>query len=232
MKRLILVFGVVVTLLLSLSASTAWTSPCCDGDYNCDNEVTFQDYVAFATDFIKGLLKTTPAEICENANIPKTGQTTCYDTDGSIRNCAGTGEDGEYQKGVVSPNLRFTEHSDGTVTDNLTGLMWTKDGQQIPETMTWQAALDACNDLVYAGYDDWRLPNVRELQSLLDYSKLEPALSVGHPFINEVSSHYWSSTTISGYLPGAWFVDFGDGGVYGGVKSSQRLSVRAVRSGR
>ena len=61
MKRLILVAVVGMAFLLSLSASTAWTSPCCDGDYNCDNEVTFQDYVAFVTDFIKGLLKIAPS---------------------------------------------------------------------------------------------------------------------------------------------------------------------------
>ena len=56
-------------------------------------------------------------------NLPKTGQTKCYETIGVEIPCAGTGQDGEIQAGVTWPEPRFTDHGDGTVTDNLTGLM-------------------------------------------------------------------------------------------------------------
>lgn len=75
MKRLVII-SVATAFLLSLSVSIGWASPCCDGDYNCDSKVNFQDYVAFVGDFISGLLKIEPSEICVNASIPKTGQTT------------------------------------------------------------------------------------------------------------------------------------------------------------
>ena len=69
-------------------------------------------------------------------------QKSCYDATGTLRNCEGTGEDGESQKGVQIPSPRFTDNGDGTVTDNLTGLMWLQNvsffGQQ-----SWQQALDS-----------------------------------------------------------------------------------------
>lgn len=176
------------------------------------------------------------------AQVPKTGQTTCYDTSGNSRDCAGTGEDGEYQKGIASPNPRFTDHGDGTVTDNLTGLMWTKDAQQIPGTMSWQAALDACNNLVYpvsGGYDDWRLPNLREQHSLIDYGQINPALPVGHPFTNALW-YVWTSTTSVRSPDKAWVVAltqaFGgseDGHVVAGQKTQTSFIflVWAVRGG-
>ena len=61
-------------------------------------------------------------------NLPKTGQTSCWDTDGNKISCPNTGEDGEIQAGTNWPSPRFTDTGDGTVTDNLTGLMWLKDG--------------------------------------------------------------------------------------------------------
>ena len=58
--------------------------------------------------------------------LPQTGQTTCWDKNGNVIPCAGTGQDGDIQAGVAWPNPRFTDNGDGTVTDNLTGLMWTQ----------------------------------------------------------------------------------------------------------
>ena len=90
--------------------------------------------------------------------------------------CKGTGQDGEFQKGMTWPHPRFTEHGNGTVTDNVTALMWTKDAQQIKGTQKWSDALNSCNHFDFAGYTDWRLPNVRELLSLIDYGEHDPAL--------------------------------------------------------
>jgi hypothetical protein len=65
-------------------------------------------------------------EDCDKAGVPKTGQTTSY----------ALGDDGDLQMGIAWPEPRFTDNEDGTVTDNLNGLMWTKDAQQIPGRMT------------------------------------------------------------------------------------------------
>ena len=111
-----------------------------------------------------------------------------------------TGDDGDLQKGVVCPEPpepRFTDNGDGTVTDNCTGLMWK---QQHLGGMTWNDVLDTCNSLIFAAYDDWRLPNVRELQTLIDYeyghvprpTHFLPHDMDGKPLFN-VSA--WSSTT-------------------------------------
>jgi len=151
---------------------------------------------------------------------------------GGSSNCRSS-EDGEYQIGVVSPDPRFTDNGDGTVTDNLTRLMWTRDAQLIQGTMDWQVALDACNDLVYAGYEDWRLPNLRELQSLIDYENKNPALPLGHPFTNQLSTDYWSSTSAAFNPSYAWVVGFSGGHVGWPKKtgSGYTLYVRAVRGG-
>ena len=73
-------------------------------------------------------------------DLPRTGQTTCYDTDGNVILCEGTGEDGEIQAGLAWPKPRFTDNGDGTVTDNLTGLMWFKDGDCLGNK-TWPDVL-------------------------------------------------------------------------------------------
>src|SRR5262249_34447871 len=109
-------------------------------------------------------------------DLPQTGQTTCYDASGNVIPCGSTGQDGEIQAGVPWPNPRFTDHGNGTVTDNLTGLMWLKDANCYG-LKTWQDALDTVARFNTApathncvGYDesnppygDWRLPNINEL---------------------------------------------------------------------
>jgi hypothetical protein len=192
--------------------------------------VTTPDFSVEKWEFGRQDCPTTP-DVPAPAPVPKTGQITCYDSVGNVRDCDGTGEDGEYQKGVET-TPRFTDRGNGTVTDNLTGLMWTKDAQQIPGQMTWQAALDACNNLDYAGHGDWRLPNLRELQSLIDYGNMVPVLPSGHPFTNESYGYnYWSSTTMADSTGIAWYFDFTNGGLYGGGKSYYGGYVRAVRAG-
>lgn len=93
------------------------------------------------------------------APVPKTGQTSFYVV----------GDDGDLQTGVAWPDPRFTDNGDGTVTDNLSGLTWTQNANLYPLTANWQEAITYCNDLEIADYDDFRLPNIRELMSLLDF---------------------------------------------------------------
>jgi hypothetical protein len=147
--------------------------------------------------------------------VAKTGQTLCYDVAGSVISCAGTGQDGEYQKGVPIPSPRFTDNGDGTVTDSLTGLMWAKDANE-SGAMNWQEALDYSNDLSLglescgSSYTDWRLPNIKELQSLIDYGNSSPALPSGHPFSVGIFGR-WSSTTDVYDTSRAWFMHTANG---------------------
>ena len=134
--------------------------------------------------------------------VPKTGQTVCWDEFGMSIPCAGTGQDGEYQAGV-SVDPRFTDNGDGTVTDNLTGLIWLQDANCFGLQQNWTNGLADANTMAdgscgltdgsVAG--DWRLPNIRELQSLIDYGEHHPALPPGHLFSGVQSGLYWSATT-------------------------------------
>ncbi len=116
--------------------------------------------------------------------LARTGQITSY----------APGDDGDLQMGVLSPTPRFTDNGDGTATDRLTGLTWTKDGSLY--FGQWLGALDTCNSYSVGDLDDWRMPNIRELESLLDYEQVSPMLPLGHPFTNiQLGDPYWSSTT-------------------------------------
>ena len=144
-----------------------------------------------------------------------------------------TGDDGDFQKGVASPSPRFTDYGDGTVTDNLTGLMWAKDAN-MTVTKTWAAAIEYATNLtlgVSCGgtHTDWRLPNRNELNSLVDAGNYNPALPTGHPFSNVQSSYYWSSTTYATSTTNAWYVYM----YYGNVSSTSKtnsICVWPVRS--
>ena len=140
------------------------------------------------------------------AAVPRTGQTTCYNSSGAAVTCAGTEQDGDIQAGVAWPSPRFADHGDGTVTDSLTGLEWTKDANAAGGTKTWQGALDYVKTLNTGGHSDWRLPNVNELESLVNAGLYNPALPQGHPFTNVQSYYYWSSTFYAYNTDYAWMV--------------------------
>jgi hypothetical protein len=167
-----------------------------------------------------------PAPLLPVSPVPKTGQTGCYSQSSDSMNCAGSGQDGEYQAGV-SVEPRFTDNSDGTVNDALTGLIWLKDPNCLG-AHDWVTAISVASSLASGtcGLTDgsmagaWRLPNVRELQSLIDYGHTLPALPPGHPFSGDLKATYWTSTTntFSAYPPSlrpefgsAWWVNFSVG---------------------
>ncbi len=120
--------------------------------------------------------------------LPRTGWTMSLEA----------GDDGDADAGLAWPADRFTDNGDGTVTDELTGLMWTQDAD-LDGALGWQAALDAVaigNAELLLGHGDWRLPNARELRSLLDYSRSRAPLPSGHPFSNVFFGLYWTSTSL------------------------------------
>ncbi len=135
------------------------------------------------------------------APVPKTGQLNTFHT----------GDDGDLEMGVVSPNPRFTIQSDtNVVQDNLTGLMRARNAN-LDGTEDWPSAIDYCEALNHGGYTDWRLPNVRELHSLIDFGRYNLALPSGHPFTSGQGGNYWSSTMLADPSGDAWYMRLTDG---------------------
>ncbi len=116
--------------------------------------------------------------------------------------------------------------SGDVVTDSLTSLQWQDDA--VSDAVEWQEAIDYCELLSLGGYDDWRLPNKKELLSIVDYSKYSP--SIDSQFQNTTSSYYWSSTTYVYYTYRAWYVSFRNGYTDYYNKGNHRY-VRCVRAG-
>lgn len=205
--------------------------------------------------------------VAQRAPVRRTGQTTSY----------AVGDDGDWHlhKGVEWPQPRFTanvdnngdgdctdggETCDGTVTDNLTGLIWLRNANCAFYQCTWQEALNNvtelntfgemgggvydCDDTSNAGshQTDWRLPNVNELLSLVHWGFSGPAVpntaglgkwADGDPFTGVQSDDYWSSTTIANSTNYAWSVNLGTGKVNSSVnvKASADFYVWPVRGG-
>jgi hypothetical protein len=141
------------------------------------------------------------------AEIPKTGQRTCFDQYGGVIDHEGSGQDGELQSGAVWPVPRFEDNGDGTVTDNLTGLMWMFDGGCLG-AMSWPAAIQCSSQLntpdeqpgavckLEAGCDDWFLPSIHQLETL--FNGEEPSIPdwlASWGIINIQKNHYWTTTT-------------------------------------
>ncbi len=179
------------------------------------------------------------------AALGKTGQRRCYDSADPANeiSCTGSGQDGELRTGVAWPGTRFAVISGGAgnvVVDNLTGLMWPQDagaptiGACAGGVKAWQDALSyvAClNSGGYLGHNDWRLPNVNELESLFHAGYNEEACG-GSPcatnaawlgaqgFSNVAAASYWSSTTYAEFIGYAWMVSMAEGRVYEHYKST------------
>ena len=189
--------------------------------------------------------------------VAKTGQTVSY----------GTGDDAAHRNGglpVVAPvsginfgnynrtslacsSAGFTDNGNGTVTDNLTGLVWLKNANctdtaggvvKADGDLDWADALAWCNALESglcgltdgSSAGDWRLPNINELRSLFDPSLDYPFLPAGHPFTGVQSYYYWASTTYAYYTTGAWYVRLFNGVVNGDDKTGTHC-VWPVRGG-
>jgi len=145
--------------------------------------------------------------------LPKTGQTTCYDATTPIPAvvaCAGTGQDGDIQKGVAVAPPRFAAGPTvDCVTDSLTGLIWVA----APSLTggTWANALATASGLNLCGFIDWRLPNIVELGSLVNYSVADNATVLNAAGFSNIGSWYWTSTTIAGNPVNAGVLNIADG---------------------
>ena len=111
------------------------------------------------------------------------------------------------------------------VTDSKTGLQW-QDNERLRKS--WQNAINYCETLTLGDNDDWRLPNINELVSIVDDTKENPSMTPVFKFF--ASTYYWSSTTYTADSDRAWYVYFGIGYQSDSPKS-RRYSVRCVRLG-
>lgn len=192
-----------------------------------------------------------PSDACLTA----TGQMECHDKSGTAIPCAGTGHDGDIRAGRTP---HFTDNGDGTITDNNTGLMWEKksDDDSIHDkdlVYPWEdgpSHATALNAIAFAGYSDWRVPNVRELETIGDYGTMDLP-SVPSQFDIDCGSEctvefcsctrsadtalHWTSNApyhpTLPQLPGFSISFFGGGIVVGNMAKSTPLALRAVRGG-
>lgn len=164
--------------------------------------------------------------------LPKTGQVTSYRT----------GDDGTYEAGWWRGRLnadnktRFIHIGTGSNTltiDLATGLMWPADGSGLGCFMgsicSWDTAVIYANALDLGGFTDWRLPNIKELMSIVDYNTANIAIDLSK-FPATTTGYYWSATTNKGLTTLAWTILFSTGSVSVIPKSGSRY-LRCVRGG-
>jgi len=206
-----------------------------------------QSFVTAHTDAVASALDGGVLPAAAQGQRVRTGQTDCWDSSDVLTPCAGTGQDGDTLTGLT---VSFTDNGDGTITDNRTGLVWEKlarDGSihEYSTEYTWHTAATKIAALNggggFAGYTDWRLPNISELQSLANFGAMAPAVDA--PFhtgciaactVTTCSctqfSRYWSATSRQDNPTFAWNVSFTHGVVEFSDKTGNYY-VRAVRSG-
>ncbi|MCP4237204.1 MAG: DUF1566 domain-containing protein, partial [Aestuariibacter sp.] len=142
-----------------------------------------------------------------------------------------------------TPDSQLQDNGDGTVTDNKTGLMWKQCSEGLSgadcatgaaTTHQWNQALQIPETLNpgggFAGYSDWRLPNIKELRSIVEYQCSDPAINSSR-FPATASSYYWSSSASAVYSSNAWCVHFNDGRDNNNGRSNGSRYVRLVRAG-
>lgn len=173
--------------------------------------------------FLLGTLLISNNTTAQTYKVVETGQINCYDEDGNTITCPSPGEDLYGQDAqYTSFDFSFIDNEDGTISDLNTDLMW----QQVPSSSdyNWQEAVDYCDNLEFAGYDDWRMPTVKELFSISDFN-------TGWPYLNtdfftlasgEISKdeQYWSSNYYVGVtVEGGSNSAFGVNHVTGHIKA-------------
>jgi len=142
--------------------------------------------------------------------LPKTGVSVSYNNY----------DDGYYKKGYPKSGAKFTNNGDGTITDNATGLMWVRDPSLLggafgvpgtPSKMKYLDSLSNVHALNYAGYSDWRVPNIKEMQSIFDYSRSYPAIDTDFFVIYDSSVYFNTSTRYACWLGALVAADLDNG---------------------
>ena len=135
-------------------------------------------------------------------------------------------KDKQAPKAKVNTTL-IRDDSKDLVIDKSTGLMWQDNVDSKTIKKNRKDAKDYCRRLVFAGYDDWYLPNIKELKSIVDQNRHNPAIRVG--FKNVQAYHYWSSSpNLSANIINVLNIDFKNGQTYK-TNRRGRCHVRCVR---
>ena len=134
---------------------------------------------------------------------------------------------------ATTPDSKFTDNGNGTVTDLNTGLMWKKNHESEP--YSWSQALQRVQNVNsgggFAGYTDWRVPNLKELKSIIEEKCYDPAINL-NIFPGTPSNNFWSSSSVAHIGQNAWYFDFKNGfNRYDHEKEYYRHYVRLVRGG-
>ncbi len=160
-----------------------------------------------------------------SALVPDTGQNSCFDNNTEI-SCPQPGEPfyGQDAQYTINPPS-YTDLGTGIVRDNVTGLEWQQ--TTAPVFYAWQQALDYCSGMNLGGHNDWRLPTIKELFTLIDSDMYDPAIDTAY-FPHTVSWYYWSSTTHAYDSSRAWRVYFYNGDLTY-LDKTYNSDVRAVR---
>jgi hypothetical protein len=213
------------------------------GDANGDGSVNIADASYLLNWLFLGGPDPAPIEAAA-AGLPDSGQDRCYNDAGLETPCDNgdfPGQDASHRGGCGGDG-RFVENGDGTVTDTCTGLMW-QAAQSFGVSAGWQDALLYANELILTAdgtwtifgaeaeahggvkHDDWRLPDARELESLIDFGRADPATP---PSFRIEPAGHWSSTSFAGDASAAWCINFYDGELRSIAKVA-KLQVLAVR---
>ena len=259
-------FGTTITTTTTIPTTTTTLVLCgngvLDGEEQCDppdyGGVTCES-LGFNLDGTLGCTAVCQYDVsgCECEAFPATGQKEGYpaDQNDGIAGPVSVPDDGTVEAGAP---LAYVDNSDGTITDLNTGLMWEKksndgslhdkdntyywSGNGIQETIwDWLDDVNAEGGAGFAGYGDWRIPNVKELQSIVDYGRYNASVD---PMFNTSCTggctvttcsctgafQHWSSTTVTFNSRLAWSVGFYLGDVLNMTKGNS-LYVRAVRGG-
>jgi hypothetical protein len=161
------------------------------------------------------------------SHVLRTGLQQCFDHLGQTIDCFESGQDGEFSPGIPWPDPRFALQADGAVLDRLTGLAWAPRATLFDFPQTWQEAFTSIREMngqERFGSSAWRLPNRRELRSLICHGSRKPALPRNHPFGKVHLGWYWTSTSAAIAPKYAWHVHLEGGRMFYGKKDGYSLT--------
>jgi len=216
-------------MVVLMSAPMALAQNFCQGDFNYNGSVGAEDVSVFLEHFGRSQFNN-PCPPDGPAPVVWSGQMNPYET----------GDDGDLERGVHWAIPRFLDNGNGTLTDKATGLIWLRNANCFG-TRTWAQALSDANGLASgqcgltdgSSAGDWRLPSIRELHSVIDYSQHGPAIGLFALLLiqNMQSNYYWSSTTSIYSSFNAWWVNMHAGNVSLDDKYTSYYYVWPVRGG-
>ncbi|QDO94953.1 DUF1566 domain-containing protein [Formosa sediminum] len=181
-------------------------------DFNYDKRMPFAGQYWSSTKYVKGPIQNIEIEGAFGFNFAD-GHIKAYETGLYYNGERGVRNPGNYVRAVrgkenVYGVNNFIDNRDGTITDQATGLMW----QQVDDgnTYNWKESLIYAKNSTLAGYTDWRVPNTKELQSIVDYEKKTiPAINENFFNCTNPDSWFWTSTTQGDFKYTACYIAFG-----------------------